>query len=151
MKKRFGLLGVLCVAALFIAMFAQAGSPVTPATAAWTNVRDKATAYISAVEYAEGSSLLATGCVLYADSETNTIQTMTNVTIVARIGRTATNIAYNGVVMDEAAGTWYATLVVPSGTDIQNSRTTIEVTITDENTNIYVYLPVWIHTRTVLE
>jgi hypothetical protein len=125
------LLGVAAVAATM----AVAGSAVEPVTCTVTNVRGEAAASVSAGQIYRGSTLTFTNCQLYAGtSATGAVQTLTNVLVEISVGNLSTNVEYTASSTNAAAGTWNATITVP---DL--ASWTMEVRLTDENTNQYIY------------
>lgn len=121
--------------ALFVAACAGAGSAVEPASCAITNVRDEAVSYASQLVFYEGNSLRLTNCVMYADTAGVELQMLTNVTITVSVGTTATNVDYVGTVTSASQGKWAATIVVPAFV----TAPYVQVKITDEHTNSYIY------------
>lgn len=125
---------ILLVAAL-AAAGAIAGSAVEPPSCTFTNVRQEAVQNVSVGTVYRGSSLLFTNCALYAGtSSTGAVQTLTNVTVDISVGNFDTNVTYTASSTNAATGTWSRLITVP---DLASWF--VQVRVTDENTNRYVY------------
>jgi hypothetical protein len=135
MKKvmQIGLV-VMAVVAGVIGL-ATAGDAVEPAKGAVVCVRDEGVAYINATEYYRGTTLLLTNCVVYSGTTTNTPQGLSNVTVTCKFGLSTTNVTFSGTVASAAAGTWWASFSVPTNWEAPY----LQVQITDENTNTFIY------------
>jgi hypothetical protein len=121
----------------------MAGDAVEPAKGAVICLREEGLSYINATEYYRGTTLLLTNCTLYAGSTTNTPQGLSNVTIQCKFGLPATNITFAGTVANASAGTWWASFTVPTNWE----SPFLQVQITDENTNTFIYPWKMLHTK----
>lgn len=122
---------------------ARAADAVQPASCTITNFRSETESYISGQYYFEGTTLLLTNCVMYSGTSTSsTPQGLSGVTIAVDVGTTTTNLSYAGTAISTNLGTWWASVTVPS-----NLPTVyVQVKITDESTNTFIYP--WKYMRT---
>lgn len=124
---------LLCVLA---AGPAPAADAVEPALLTFNSVRDEGSGYVNNVLYFDGASIRLTNCVLYAGISTNSDpQGLSEVAIQLRIGNAETSVVYSGTASDETAGIWSCDAVVPTNPGMCY----LQVTITDVNTNSYIY------------
>ena len=143
------LIGGLLIVACLLPIPAKAADAVEPASCAVISVRDEDEAYINAVKYPVGSTLWLTNCIAYNATTTNgAVQGLDTVTIDVDVGRVSTNINYSGTVVSAVAGTWWSAILVP--TDVVANEFSIQIKLTDENTNIYIYPLKKLHTRDAL-
>lgn len=125
---------MMAAAAGMLAVYpARAGSAVQPASVAVTNVRGEAAESILPGTLYRGSTLLFTNCVV-ATTNAATPQTLTNVTVTISVGNLSTNNDYTATVQDAALGKWSYAITVP---DLASWF--LQVKVTDENTNVYIY------------
>lgn len=143
MKKRILLMGVAAVA---LGLLAQAGSTVEPETlgGSWTRGDADGTA-LSTRNFYQGASLLLTNCYVYSSTNTTTRQGLDDVDVEVRVGSTDTNLAYAATV-SSTNGAFHCTVVVPA-----LASATVQVKLTDAQTNIYIYPPKTIYTIAPLE
>ena len=122
-----GLLAVSAVGA------SRAADAVEPASVTFTNVRTEAVAQVDAGTLYRGATLVFTNCVL-CTTNASTVQGLSAVTVQVSAGNLSTNIDYSATVVDAAAGKWSCTVVIP---DL--SAWTMQVKVTDANTNSFIY------------
>lgn len=140
MKKILAGLAVVLVLGGFARLAVGAGGTVlSPTQVTFTNFIGEADAYLPA-QYIRGSTVCLTNCVIYQGlNVASGIQTLTNVTVVARVGAPGyTSTIYTGTVQSASAGTWG----IPSITLSTNVYINIEIRLTDEN-NTTVIIPGW--------
>jgi len=133
-KVLTGLTAMLLVLLVGVGIAADA---VQPATLAVTSLRGEAVTTVSGTFYT-GSTLLLTNCVIYSGTTTNSdVQGLDGVDVEVRVGRASTNVATAATVDVAASGTWYASVTVP--TDVVADKFSLQVKITDADTNIFIY------------
>jgi len=119
---------VIC---LFIASLATVLFAVDPQTLTITNLRNEVEGYVSTVEYARGMPLLLTNCVMYSSTTATTLQDLTGVQIVVKVGIPTTNVTYYGTAQVATNGTWYCLITMPTNWD----NPSLQISLT----NTYTY------------
>lgn len=126
---------------------AFAGDAVAPASCTVTNLRGEAQGYISSTYYFSDSTLRLTNCVLYSGTSTNSaVQGLDAVSIELKVGTASTNITYAGEAIVASNGTWWCDITVPTFVSVPY----LQIKITDENTNSFIYPWKIIRTQTSL-
>lgn len=124
------------IVGLGIVLAAIAGDAVEPAAIEFVCLREESQGFASDVYFFENSTVRCTNCVLYSGTTTNSaVQGLDAVTIDVDVGNTSTNINYSGMAMVASNGTWWCDIEVPE--DIPTCY--LQIKITDENTNSYIY------------
>ena len=134
--KTLSCLVIAAAAFAFCPAFVFAADAVEPASLTITNIRAETTVSASPTEYFEGATLRLTNCVLFAGASTNSDrQGLSDVTVALTIGNLTTSATYTGSAQIETSGVWSCDAVVPTN----GGQCYLQVTITDANTNIYIY------------
>lgn len=130
-----------------VAGIALAGDVVEPASGTVTSLRSEAQGYLSSSYYFMGSTLRLTNCVIYAGTTTNSaVQGLDGVAIELKVGTAATNVTYAGTAIVASNGTWWCDITVPDFVTVPY----LQIKVTDENTNSYIYPWKIIRTQTSL-
>jgi hypothetical protein len=145
MKK--SMLALTVVICAIVALSARAGDAVAPAAVTFTNFRGEAENRIAETSFYRGTSLMFTNCVLYAGTSTNSaLQGLDDVDIEVKIGNTSTSITYVATGSDTNNGLWWCSITVPTNITYPY----VQVKLTDENTNSYIYPLKTINTKAQL-
>lgn len=132
MKK---LMLAMAMAVLCSVWPARAGDAVEPNSVTFTNLRAQAVETLNVGVIYRGSTLLLTNCQAWATSTTNgSVQGLSGVTVQVSVGDLATNVDYTATVTSTNGGRWSCPIVVPN-----MATFLLQVKLTDENTNTYIY------------
>ena len=131
--KLLRVLSVLSALSAVTLVCSASTDAVEPAQATVTFVRGEGVASVSAGTIYQGTTLNLTNCVCALTNSTSP-QLLGGVTVQVAVGNSSTNVKYTATVQASAAGTWHATIAVPS-----LSTFTLQVKITDGQTNSYIY------------
>lgn len=131
--KKFLMAAVL--AAICSVWPAHAGDAVEPNSVTFTNFRAQAVETLNVGTIYRGSTLLFTNCQVYAGTSTNAaVQGLSGVTVQVSVGDLSTNVDYTATVSSTNAGRWGCAVTVPN-----MATFLLQVKLTDENTNTYIY------------
>ena len=130
------ILAGVVAASVLLCMLAPAADSVEPANATFNSLRGEAQGYVSQETFYLGTPVLFTNCVLYSGTTTNSAkQGLDGVAVALRVGFAATNQSVAGHVQNTSNGTFWALFTLQ--TNVANPS--VQVQITDANTNSYIY------------
>ena len=118
----------------------MAADAVEPESVAVTNIRAEVQSDISVdgVTYYTETSLLLTNCTAFSDTSGTATQAFDSCGVSLRFGTVSTAVTYTATIYSKEGGTsnsWWATVTTPTNTTVSY----LQVTVTDENTNSYIY------------
>ncbi len=94
-----------------------------------TNLYGEAEAYISQADYFWHTTLVLTNCIAYAGESTSSPrQDLTGHTLQLKIGTTSSNIAYTAYAINATAGTWWASITIPTNWSVPKLQFAINPT-----------------------
>lgn len=128
-------LRVLIALAALCVLTAFAADSVLPASTALTSIRGEVARTVNVGACYRGTTFVLTNCILYSDTTGVTTQGLDGVTVQVAIGTNGVCTLTNTATVTSAAnGKWTTSFTVPSAPSVS-----LEVKITDANTNSYVY------------
>ena len=126
---------VLAAVGLLFVWPVRAADTVEPANVTIRNVRGESVSAIATEAYYEGTTLLFTNCICLSDTAGIVTQGLDGVTVTIDVGTTVTSVEYSGTVSTDNTN-WWASITVPTNI---TGTINVQTTITDSQTNIYIY------------
>lgn len=116
-----------------------AADAVEPASTTITNIRAEAVVAVPGGQFYQGTSLLFTNCICFADSTGTTTQGLGDVTVTLTVGNNTSNVSYTATTYasggDSLTNMWAIPITVIDGENTQN----IQIKLEDINANVYIY------------
>lgn len=135
---RKGIIALMCLVLSASVCFGD--DAVTPASTTYDSIRGEAVTTIAGGSFYRGTTLIFTNCMTFTDTSGVVTQGLANVTVTVTVGNGTTSTDYTANCYDEGGdGTtnvFWVTFTVP--TNITSSMS-VQTTLTDANTNIFVY------------